>query len=212
MTVSPSQESALWAADAPLVLASGSASRRGLLQACGLTAEAMAVDLDERALEDRFLAAGGSVTGLAQELARAKALAASAMRPDAYCLGADQTLTLGARLFHKARDRAEAAQSLSALAGRTHRLTSAFCLARGAASLVVDSDTADLEMRALDERAIQRYLDAAGPTVLASVGVYQLEGLGVHLFDRIRGDHFTILGLPLLKLLTWLRGRGLLAI
>jgi len=212
MIVSPSQQSALWAADAPLVLASRSATRRGLLQACGLAVEAMAVDLDERELEDRFLAGGGSVEGLAHELARAKALAASATRPDAYCLGADQTLTVGARVFHKARDRAEAARSLSALAGRTHRLTSAFCLARSGAALVIDSDSADLEMRPLDEQAIQRYLDAAGPAALASVGVYQLEGLGVHLFERIRGDHFTILGLPLLKLLTWLRARGLLAI
>jgi septum formation protein len=206
------RESTVWAAGAPLVLASRSASRRGLLQACGLTAEAIAVDLDERALEDRFLAAGGSIEGLALELARAKALAASVMRPDAYCLGADQTLTVGTQIFHKARDRAEAAHSLSALAGTTHRLTSAFCLARANAPLVVDSDSAELEMRALDEPAIQRYLDAAGPAVLASVGVYQLEGLGVHLFERIRGDHFTILGLPLLKLLTWLRAEGLLAL
>ena len=212
MTVAPSRERVLWAAEAPLVLASRSASRRGLLQACGLTAEAIAVDLDERALEDRFLAAGGSVGGLARELARAKALAASAMRPDAYCLGADQTLTVGTQLFHKARDRTEAAQSLSALAGRTHRLTSAFCLARAAAPLALDSDSAELEMRALDEPAIQRYLDAAGPGVLSSVGVYQLEGLGVHLFERIRGDHFTILGLPLLKLLTWFRTEGLLTL
>jgi len=203
---------AAWAAAAPLVLASKSASRRALLDACGLASETIAVDVDERGLERRHFTAGGSLEGLAAELARGKALAASALRPDAYCLGADQTLTVGTRLMHKARDRAEAAETLAALAGRTHRLTSAFCVARGGATLFVGSDAAELDMRPLDEATIRRYLDAAGPGVLASVGAYQLEGLGAHLFERIRGDHFTILGLPLLKLLASLRAEGLLAL
>ncbi len=209
MSASPTTP-CLWASAAPLVLASKSASRRALLEACGLAVEPAPVALDERALEERFFAEGGSVERLASALARAKALAASALRPDAWCLGADQTLTVGTRLLHKARDRAEAAESLAALSGRTHRLTSAFCVARGGVALVVDRDAAELGMRPLDEGAILRYLDAAGPGVLASVGVYQLEGLGVHLFDEIRGDHFTILGLPLVKLLAWFRGEGLL--
>ncbi len=203
---------AVWSGDAPLVLAPKSASRRALLAACGLEAETLAVDLDERAEEDRYFAAGRPLEGLARELACAKALAASALRPDAYCLGADQTLTVDAQLLHKARDRVEAARSLAALAGRAHRLTSAFCFARAGSALVVDEDSAELTMRALDTSAIARYLDAAGPAVLASVGVYQLEGLGVHLFERIRGDHFTILGLPLLKLLAWLRAEGLVSL
>ena len=114
--------------------------------------------------------------------------------------------------MHKARDRVEAAQSLAALAGRTHRLTSAFCVARAGSALVVDEDSAELAMRPLDASAIARYLDAAGPAVLASVGVYQLEGLGVHLFERVRGNHFTILGLPLLKLLAWLRAERLVSL
>ncbi len=211
MSVSPSTSS-LWAGAAPLVLASKSASRRALLEACGLAAETAPVAVDERALENRYLAEGGSIEGLSSALARAKALAASALRPDAYCLGADQTLTVGTRLLHKPRDRAEAAESLAALAGRTHRLTSAFCVARGGAALAVDRDTAELTMRPLDAGAILRYLDAAGPAVLASVGVYQLEGLGVHLFEEVRGDHFTILGLPLVKLLAWFRAEGLLAL
>ncbi len=201
-----------WSGDAPLVLASKSASRRALLAACGLAAETWVVDLDERAEEERYFAAGRPLEGLARELACAKAMAASAMRPDAYCLGADQTLTVGARLLHKARDRVEAAQLLATLADRTHRLTSAFCVARAGRALVVDEDSAELTMRALDVPAISRYLDAAGPAVLASVGAYQLEGLGVHLFERIRGDHFTILGLPLLKLLAWLRAEGLVSL
>jgi septum formation protein len=199
----------LWSGGAPLLLASKSASRRALLAACGLAVETIAVDVDERALEDRYLAAGGSVEGLSRELARAKARAASALRPEAYCLGADQTLTVGTRLLHKARNRDEAAQTLAVLEGRAHRLTSAFCIARDGVELAVDSDAAELTMRTLDEAAIRRYLDAAGPAVLASLGVYQLEGLGVHLFERVRGDHFTILGLPLLKLLAWLRLQGL---
>ncbi len=200
----------VWAASTPLLLASKSASRRMLLAGSGLSPETHAVGVDERGLEDRYLKGGGLLEGLACELARAKALAASAARPDAYCIGADQTLVVGGRLLHKARDRAEAARTLAALAGRSHRLTSAFCVARRGAALVVDSDFADLDMRPLDEAAIGRYLDAAGPGVLASVGAYQLEGFGAHLFERVRGDWFTILGLPLLKLLAWLRAQGLL--
>jgi septum formation protein len=212
MNASAPPEPVLWAGAEPLVLASKSASRRALLAACGLGVETMAPDVDERAVEERYLSSGGALDGLAVELARAKALAASASRPGAYCLAADQTLTVGQRILHKARDRREAAQSLASLAGRAHRLTSAFCVARNGQALVVDSDAAELDMRPLDEPTIRRYLDLAGPAVLSSVGVYQLEALGVHLFERIRGDHFTILGLPLLKLLAWLRAEGLLAL
>lgn len=202
----------LWAGAAPLVLASRSASRRALLESCGLTVEGVVPDVDERAEEDRYLAAGGAVEGLACALARAKAVAASASRPGAFCIGADQTLTVAGRLMHKAGDRQEAVRSLVALAGRTHRLTSAFCVARDGEALVVDQDSAELDMRPLDEAEILRYLELAGPGVLASVGVYQLEALGAHLFERIRGDHFTILGLPLLKLLAWMRAEGLLSL
>ncbi|RBP16378.1 septum formation protein [Roseiarcus fermentans] len=203
---------ALWTGRAPLVLASRSASRLALLAASGLTVESVAPDVDERAEEARHFAAGGAVGDLACALARAKALAVSAARPDAWCIGADQTLTVEGRLLHKARDRREAAQSLAALAGRTHRLTSAVCVARGGAALLVTEDTAELDMRPLDDETIGRYLDLAGPAVLSSVGVYQLEALGAHLFERIRGDHFTILGLPLLALLAWARAEGLLSL
>jgi septum formation protein len=202
----------VWAGEDPLILASRSSSRRALLNAAGIGAEVVSPDIDERRVEERYLAEGGSIDGVALRLAQVKAVSASLSCGQAFCLGADQTLTLGERLLHKPRDHAEAAHSLAALAGRTHRLTSAFCFARGGKPLIAESDTADLHMRALDAREIARYLDLAGPAVLSSVGVYQLEGLGVHLFDRIEGDHATILGLPILKVLAWLRGQGLIAI
>jgi septum formation protein len=202
----------IWAGEDPLILASRSSSRRALLSAAGIAAEVVSPDIDERPVEERYLAEGGSIDGVALHLAQVKAVSASLSCGQAFCLGADQTLTVGRGLLHKPRDLAEAAHSLAALAGQTHRLTSAFCLARGGKPLIAESDTADLHMRALDAREIARYLDLAGPAVLSSVGVYQLEGLGVHLFDRIEGDYATILGLPILKLLSWLRGQGLIAI
>ena len=202
----------LWRGAGPLVLASRSESRRALLSAAGLDAECVAPEVDERALEDGYLAGGGSLESVAIELARAKALAVSAKRPDAYCIGADQTLTLEGRILHKSRDLAEAAQTLAALAGKTHRLTSAFCVARAGQALIVHRDHADLQMRALDPGEISRYLERAGPGVLSSVGVYQGEGLGIHLFERIEGDHSVVLGLPMLSLLAWMRRENLISL
>jgi septum formation protein len=195
-----------------LVLASKSGARRALLSAVGLDAEVVAAELDERTLEEGHLAHGGSLNGLAVELARAKAVAVSAARPDAYCLGADQTLTLEGKIFHKSRDFDEARRSLAALSGKTHRLTSAFCVARSGRSLVVDSEYADLSVRALAPAAISRYLDRAGPAALESVGGYQVEGLGAHLMDRIEGEHSVVLGLPMLRLLAWLRRENLISL
>jgi septum formation protein len=202
----------VWRGPQPLVLASKSPTRRALLSAVGLEAEAAAAEVDERSLEDRHLAAGGSLERLAAELAQAKALAASAARPDAYCLGADQTLTLEGRIFHKARDLDEARRSLAALSGKTHRLTSAFCVARSGQSLVIDSDHADLTMRPLDPATISRYLDRIGSVAFMSVGGYQVEGLGAHLMDRIEGEHSVVLGLPMLRLLAWLRRENLISL
>jgi septum formation protein len=202
----------LWRGDGPLVLASMSESRRALLSAAELGAEFVAPEVDERLVEDRYLAGGGALESVATELARAKALAVSAKRPDAYCIGADQTLTLEGRIFHKSRDLAQGADTLAALSGKTHRLTSAFCVARGGKALVVHRDHADLRMRALDPDEISRYLERAGPGVLASVGVYQGEGLGVHLFEHIEGDHSVVLGLPMLSLLAWMRHENLISL
>jgi septum formation protein len=202
----------IWRGDGPLILASRSESRRALLSAAGLDAECVASEVDERAVEDRYLARNGSIETTASELARAKALAVSAQRPSAYCIGADQTLTLEGKILHKSRDLAEAAQTLAALAGKTHRLTSAFCVARAAQELVVHRDHADLKMRALDPGEISRYLERAGPGVLTSVGAYQGEALGIHLFEHIKGDHSVVLGLPMLSLLGWMRRENLISL
>jgi septum formation protein len=202
----------LWRGGGPLVLASRSESRRALLSAAGLDAESVVAEVDERELENRYLAGGGSLENVAIELAQAKALAVSARRPDAYCIGADQTLTLEGGILHKSRDLAEGAQTLASLSGKTHRLTSAFCVARGGQALVVHRDHADLRMRALAPEEISRYLERAGLGVLASVGVYQGEGLGIHLFERIEGDHSVVLGLPMLDLLAWMRRENLISL
>ncbi len=180
-----------------------------MLNAAGLAAEVVPPRLDERAVEEHFIAEGGPIGDLAMCLAEAKAVAVSCLRPEAYCIGADQTLMVGERLLHKSRDFGEAASSLAALSGRTHRLTSAFCVARGGKPLYSESDSADLHMRSLDAGEIARYLELAGPAVLSSVGCYQVERLGMNLFDWIQGDHGTIRGLPILKLLGWLRREGL---
>ena len=183
-----------------------------MLESAGINVDVEAPEIDERGLEQKFLDGGGSPSGLAGRLARAKALDVSARRPEAPCLGADQTLLLEDRLFHKAADVEAAVGSLMKLAGRTHILTSALCVARNGVVAFEATQRATMTMRPLEESIIRRYLAAAGPAVLSSVGVYQIEGLGIHLFERIEGDHATILGLPLLVLLPWLRTQGLLSI
>jgi septum formation protein len=212
MARTPDKLPPLWCGDGPLVLGSGSASRRALLLAAGLDVEFAAPDVDERAIEDRYLTGGGSLESVASELAQAKAVAVSVDRPHAYCIGADQTLTIEGRILHKSRDLAEGAQVLALLSGKTHRLTSAFCVARAGKALVVHSDHADLRMRTLDTVEISRYLERAGPSVLSSVGVYQGESLGMHLFERIEGDHSVVLGLPMLGLLAWMRRENLISL
>jgi septum formation protein len=202
----------LWRGPGPLILASRSESRRTLLSAAGLDVEVVAPDVDERAVEERYVARGGSLEDVALELAQAKALVVSVKRLDAYCIGADQTLTLEGRILHKSRDLVEGAKTLATLAGKTHRLTSAFCVACGGEALAVHRDHADLRMRTLDANEISRYLERAGPGVLASVGVYQGEGIGIHLFERIEGDHSVVLGLPMLGLLAWMRRENLISL
>ncbi len=205
-------KASLWTGAARPVLASKSETRRLLLESAGIAVDVEAALVDERRLEQEFVDGGGAPSLLASRLARAKALEVSVRRPQDLCFGADQTLGLDGTLFHKPSDGDAAVQTLNKLAGRTHQLDSAICVAREGAVLFEDSQSAWLTMRALDESAMRRYLMIAGPTVLSSVGAYQIEGLGIHLFEAIEGDHATILGLPLLTLLKWLRSNGFLAI
>ncbi len=205
--------SALWRAPAPLLLASASATRRDLLTGAGLPVETAPARIDERALE----AEGGDVAPaeLARRLARAKAREVAARHPGRVVVGADQVLECEGRVFHKPADPAAAHDHLTRLQGRTHALHSAVAILRdGRAEPFVAQDfveTARLAMRPLDAAAIDTYLRLAGPAVTTSVGAYQLEGLGIHLFERVEGDHSTVLGLPLTPLLARLRGLGLLA-
>jgi septum formation protein len=200
----------LWRGTDALILASQSRARQTLLANAGLSFVAVPADIDERAVQQ----ASGLTTpnDIAALLAREKALWVSSRQPGKYIIGADQTLALGDRLFSKPAGRPQAAGQLRALAGRTHELHSAVAVARDGKILFAEISMARMTMRALGEAEIAAYLDAAGEAVTSSVGAYQLEGLGVHLFERIEGDHFTILGLPLLPLLAFLRSERLLAV
>jgi septum formation protein len=202
-------EPSLWRGDAPLVLASTSATRKRLLADAGLDAESEAPDVDERAVE--AATAAGDPRRLAGELAREKALAVSRRHPNRIVIGADQTLACEGRLFHKPADRTAARKQLTALSGRTHVLNSAFAIARQGVIFREAGQVAHMTMRALSAHDIEFYLDLAGEAALQSVGAYQVESLGIHLFERIEGDHATILGLPFLPLLAILREMGLLA-
>ena len=191
-----------------MILASQSHARKMLLTNAGISFEAVPADIDERSVQKKSgLSAPGEIAGL---LAREKACFVSSKNPGRYVVGADQTLALGSRLLSKPAGRAQAADQLRLLAGGTHELHSAVAVARDGKIVFSDVSVARMTMRRLDETAIEAYLDQAGEAVTTSVGAYQLEGLGVHLFERIEGDHFTILGLPLLPLLAFMRGEGLL--
>jgi len=200
----------IWREQFALILASQSRARQMLLANAGISFDAIPADIDERALQKNSgLSAPGEIAGL---LAREKACFVSSKNPGRYVLGADQTLALGNRLFSKPAGRTQAADQLRLLAGHRHELHSAVAVARDGKIVFSDVVVARMTMRRLDESEIEAYLHQAGQAVTTSVGAYQLEGLGVHLFERIEGDHFTILGLPLLPLLAFLRGEGLLSV
>ena len=200
----------LWRGQLPLILASQSRARQMLLRNAGIAFEAVVAEIDERAVQQASqLSAPGEIAAL---LAREKARAVSSRLPDRIVVGADQTLALGARLFSKPAGRAQAAEQLRALAGHSHELHSAVAVARDGKILFEAVAIARMTMRPLGDAEIEEYLTEAGAAVTTSVGAYQLEGLGVHLFERIDGDHFTILGLPLLQLLAFLRSERLLGV
>ena len=201
--------SGAWLAPEPLLLASTSPTRRALLEAAGLPVDAHSPGVDERGLESTLGSAGPD--RIAAELAGAKALAVSRLRPDRVVVGADQILVCEGRLMTKAATPLEAEQQLAYLAGRRHRLVCAAAVARAGSVERCVLDTASLAMRPLTREAIARYVALAGPAATRSVGAYEIEGLGLHLFERVDGAHATILGLPMLALLAEFRQMGLLA-
>ena len=199
----------LWLAGEPLVLASKSAIRHALLRDAGVPVEVQPADIDERTIEQQRPVRDASE--LAALLAREKARTIAARLPGRLVLGADQTLALGERRFSKPGDRADARAQLAALRGRTHELHTAVALVRESTIVFEHREVARLTMRAFSDSFLESYLDAVGSAVTASVGGYQLERIGIQLFERIEGEHFVILGLPLVALLQYLRQAGWLA-
>jgi septum formation protein len=199
----------LWLVARPLLLASKSAVRHAMLRDAGIPVEIMPADIDERAVEQR---AGTRDPGdVAALLAREKARTVAAGQPARLVLGADQTLALGERRFSKPADLAAAREQLKALCGRTHELHTAIALVRNGDVSFEHREVARLTMRAFSDAFLDDYLAAMGSAVTTSVGGYQLEKAGIQLFERVEGDHFVILGLPLVALLRHLRQAGLLA-
>jgi len=197
----------------PLILASGSPYRRKMLEAAGLSFHVVPADVDEAALK-RGLAAQSPKpisAAVADALARAKAQSVSARHPDATVIGADQILALGDDLLDKPGDLAAARVQLERLRGKTHRLISAVVVAEAGKVLWTHVDEAVLTMRPFSREFLDRYLAEADPGLCQIVGAYEIEGPGIQLFERVEGDHFTILGLPLLPLLAHLRAIGALA-
>ncbi|MBP2485151.1 Maf-like protein [Rhizobium leguminosarum bv. viciae] len=191
-----------------LILASSSPFRRMLMQNAGLAFEAHAARIDERAVEAPLERAGVRPDAVALVLARAKAEEVSSRFPDSLVIGSDQTMSLGDRVFHKPKDMADAASHLQALSGVTHRLNSAVAIVSDGVVLWEHLAHAELTMRPLTAEFIARHLARVGEKALSSVGAYQLEGQGIQLFEKIEGDYFTILGLPMLPLLQKLQELG----
>ncbi len=196
---------------AALVLASASEARRRLLAAAGIAAVVDPSGVDEDAIKAAARAADDGPDATAVALAEAKALAVSRRRAGVLVIGADQILVCGPRVFDKAANAEQAAETLRLLRGRSHRLISAVVLARDGATLWRYAENAWLTMRPFSDAFLARYLEEAGDDALTSVGAYRIEGRGIQLFSQIAGDHFTILGLPLMPLMKVLREQGALA-
>ena len=191
-----------------IILASASPFRLAMLRNAGIETEANPSRIDERAVEEAVGDAAISPENLAWILAEAKAEEVSERFPGALVIGSDQTLSLGDEVLHKAADMEEARRRLLKLSGKTHHLNSAVVLARDGKALWGHISVASMAMRKLDPAYVGRYLSRVGDQVLRSVGVYQIEGEGIQLFDSIEGDHFTIVGMSLLPLVAELRRLG----
>jgi len=191
-----------------IILASASPARQAILKNAGLAFDSLPADIDERAAEAPLLQSGAGADDLAQALAMIKASHVSENRPADLVIGADQTLELEGERFTKPADMAAARRQLLNLAGKPHRLHSALACSRDGAVIWQHMESVTLTMRPLTPQEIGRYLARVGERALTSVGAYQIEGPGIQLFERIDGDYFAILGLPLLPLLAFLRAQG----
>jgi len=206
--VSFDRSAALWLHAEPLILASKSKGRRAALEQIGAPFLVHPAEIDERTVEAEVVAAGGDADAVAARLARDKAKIVSLGRPGALVLGADQVASCEGRRFGKPHTVAAAGEQLRFLSGRTHRLHSAVAITRDGVLLFETVAHADLTMRAFSDHFLAAYLDIVAEEATTSAGAYQIEGLGVHLFERIVGDHWTIIGLPLLPVLEALRREG----
>jgi septum formation protein len=195
----------------PLILASASKSRARILEAAGLAFIVEPPGLDEAVMRQAVSGEGSlSPHDVAEVLARAKAEAVSELAPKAYVIGGDQVLALGETILSKPDGMEAARRQLLDLSGKTHNLHTAVSVATDGETIWAETTIATLHMRKLSPEFIGRYLAAAGEEVLSSVGAYQIEQLGVQLFDKIDGDYFSILGLPLIPLLDTLRREGVI--
>lgn len=193
------------------ILASASPARKAVLERAGVSFEVRPARVDEDELKHSLKAEGIPAKNIAEALAEAKAIKVSQALPDALVLGGDQILVCNDLLFDKPRDLDNAAGHLAALSGKWHHLETALVMAEEGKAIWRNLDTAKLKMRTLSNSFIQSYLAQVGDAALTSVGAYQLEGLGAQLFEKIEGDFFTILGLPLLPVLQQLRLRNMVA-
>jgi len=193
----------------PLILASTSSARRQLLADAGIVFDIEPSGIDEEEVKRSLAAERSTPQSVAETLAELKALRVSAKHPQALVIGADQTLACNGRLFDKPASIEAARKQLMFLRGQTHELFSSVVVARGGTRLWHWNERARLTMRSFTEAFLDAYLARAGDTVTTSVGAYRLESYGAHLFNRVDGDYFTILGLPLLPLLTFLNGHGI---